>query len=94
MQEVWGLNPGSVKFAKCRQRLATGATFFWCSVAQALSCADGPGTCYTLRHNATSINKDLIFDLVLLLDLYFYFIHSTVVIYFGDISIGISWKDL
>ena len=39
----------------------------------------GPGTRYTFRHNATSINKDLIFDLVLLLDLYFYFIHSTVV---------------
>ena len=52
----------------------------------------GPDTHYTLRHNATSINKDLIFDLVLLLDLYFYFIHSTVVIFFGDISIGISWK--
>ena len=42
----------------------------------------GPGTHYTLRHNATSINKDFIFDLVLLLDLYLYFIHSTVVIFF------------
>ena len=52
----------------------------------------GPGTYYTLRHNATSINKDLIFDLVLPLDLYFNFIHSTVVIFFGDISIGISWE--
>ena len=50
----------------------------------------GPGTRYLLRHNATSINKDLIFDLVLLLDLYF--IHSTVVTFFGDISIGISWE--
>ena len=48
----------------------------------------GPGLRYMLRHNATSINKDLIFDLVLLLDLYF--IHSTVVIFFGDI--GISWE--
>ena len=43
-----------------------------------------------IRHNATSINKDLIFDLVLLLDLYFYFIHSIVVIFFG--GIGISWE--
>ena len=42
VQEVWGLNPGPVKSAQCRPRLATVATFLRNCVAQALSCGDGP----------------------------------------------------
>ena len=54
-------NPGSVKSAQCRQRLATAAMFLRSCVAQALSHGDGPRhSLHTLAYYRKH-NKDLIF---------------------------------
>ena len=42
VREVWGSDPGPIKSAQCRQRLATAATFLRNCVSQALSRGDGP----------------------------------------------------
>ena len=49
-----GSNPGSVKSAQCRQRLAIAATFLWSCVAQTLS--RGIGLRHTLRRDTASID--------------------------------------
>ena len=60
VREVWGLIPGPVKLAQCRQRLATVATFLRSCVTQALSRGDGPRNSLHASALYREYNEDLI----------------------------------